>query len=78
MIKLGDKVKDKITGFEGVTVAKAIYLNGCVSYEVRAQRLKDGKMLDTVWIDEQQLTNKSTAVVGGPGSVPSGYDRPPD
>ena len=78
MIKLGDKVKDKITGFEGITVAKVIYLNGCISYEVQPQKLKDGKMLDTVWFDEQQLTNKSKAVVGGPGSKPPKYNQPPD
>mgnify|MGYP001122715477 CR=1 FL=1 len=70
MINLGGRVKDKITGFEGIAIAKIIYLNGCISYEVRAQELKDGKMLDTVWIDEQQLTEKSRAVAGGPGSIP--------
>lgn len=32
--KLGERVKDKISGFEGIAVAKATYLNGCVSFVV--------------------------------------------
>lgn len=30
----GKKVKDKITGFEGIVVAKCIYLTGCNQYGV--------------------------------------------
>ena len=32
--KLGERVKDKVSGFEGIAVAKATYLNGCVSFVV--------------------------------------------
>ena len=28
-IELGDKVKDLVTGFEGIAVGKATYLTGC-------------------------------------------------
>ncbi len=52
---LGKKVKDKITGFTGVAVAECKYINGCLCYEVRPERLKDGCMLKTEWIDVQQL-----------------------
>lgn len=52
---LREKVKDKITGFTGIAVAKCEYLNGCVCYEVRPDKLKDGCMLKTEWIDVQQL-----------------------
>lgn len=55
MIELGDKVKDIITGFEGIVVAKTEWLNGCVRCNIQPQKLKDGKMLDTETIDEQQL-----------------------
>lgn len=83
MIKLGDKVKDTITDYEGTVIAKIIYLNGCVRYEVKAKGLKDGKPIDSEWIDEEQLVCKKEAegqgekeVTGGPGSVPSGFSKP--
>ena len=34
-IKLGDKVRDKLTGFEGFVNAKAEYIYGCVQFEVQ-------------------------------------------
>ena len=37
MIQLGQKVKDKITGFTGIAVARVEYLNGCVQLLVRAK-----------------------------------------
>lgn len=55
IIHLGDKVRDNITGFEGVAVAKSTYLNGCVSVGVKSTKLHEGKPLNTEWIDEQQL-----------------------
>ena len=55
MIKLGEKVKDSITGFEGIVVCRADYLNGCVQLQVQSQELKDGKIIKAEWIDEPQL-----------------------
>ena len=55
MIKLGDKVKDTITDFEGTAIAQAKYLNGCVQYLVQPKGLKDSEIIGSVWIDEGQL-----------------------
>ena len=71
-IKLGQKVKDSITGFEGIVVARAEYLNGCVSCQVEAKELKDGVPLQAQWFDEQRLTIQSKAKAGGP------QDHPPE
>ena len=89
MIELGDKVKDTITDFEGTVTAKIIYLNGCVRYEVKPQGLKDGKTIESEWIDETQLFVRSKAKpratetakeeeddTGGPGNVPSEFSHP--
>jgi len=82
MINLGDKVKDTITDFEGTVVARIIYLNGCVRCQVQAKELKDGKIIESEWIDEGQLICKDKAKeeekdsTGGPGSVPSGFSHP--
>jgi len=35
MIRLGDVAKDRVTGFEGVTVARIEYLNGCIQYQLQ-------------------------------------------
>lgn len=56
MIQLGQKVKDVITGFEGLTVGRAEYLTGCTQVLVVPQRLTaEGKRIDGEWFDEQRL-----------------------
>lgn len=54
-IKLGNKVRDKVTGYEGVATARVEYLNGCVQYCVKPKVGSDGKMPDPEYIDVQQL-----------------------
>jgi len=72
LINLGNKVKDNITGFSGVVVARAEYLNGCISIQVQSAKLKDGVPIEAEWFDEQRLEINSKAKSGGP------QDRPPD
>lgn len=54
-IELGDKVKDKITGYVGIAVARTEFLNGCVQYSVAGKVGKDNKMQDEIGIDSQSL-----------------------
>lgn len=76
MIKLGTRVRDSITGFSGVAMARTEYLNGCARVGVQAAQLHDGKPVDPQWFDEQQLTEDSPATAGGPGSVAPSRDAP--
>ena len=84
MIKLGDIVKDTVTGLEGMAVAKIKYLNNCVQYEVQPKGLKDGSIIKSAWIDEGQLVVKKEAKIkkdkktppGGSGNVPSKFSHP--
>ena len=55
MIKLGDKVKDKISGLEGIAVEKREYLNGCIQYAVQPKMKKGATELPSWCIDEAQL-----------------------
>jgi hypothetical protein len=55
MIQLGDKAKDKITGFTGVAVAKTEYLTGCTRVSLQSQELHEGKPVDWQSFDEDQL-----------------------
>jgi hypothetical protein len=52
---LGKKVKDKITGFEGIATSKHIYITGCNQYGVQPSIDKDGKIPDPKWFDEGRL-----------------------
>lgn len=55
-IKLGCKVKDKITGFCGIAVGRTVWLNGCVRVGIQVPRVeKDGKIAEAIWLDEDQL-----------------------
>lgn len=65
-VKLGDKVKDAITGFTGIVVSRTEFLYGCVRCAVQPTELKDGKCIEPEYFDEQRL-GVSEAKVGGPG-----------
>ena len=52
---LGDKVKDKITGFEGIVTGRHQWVNNCNTYSVQPQILKDDAPQDACNFDESQL-----------------------
>ena len=54
-VKLGSRVKDTITGFVGVAVARSEWMYGCNRIVVESQELKDGKTIDGQWFDEQRI-----------------------
>ena len=76
-MKLGDKVKDKITGFSGTVVAKHEYLNGCVRLTVQPNTLKNGKPIEPETFDVEQMTlvkadqHKPMTRSGGPERTPA-------
>jgi len=79
-IKLGNKVKDAITGFTGIAISKTKYLHGCTQWGLRSQELHEGKPIAVQWFDEPRLevleasepvrTEGSDARPGGPRSTP--------
>lgn len=81
-IELGDVVKDKITGFTGVAVARHKWLHGCERYSVQPRELLEGKPIDTQVFDAPQLVIVEKAVTpetkhtGGPRVEPR-RDREP-
>lgn len=55
-IQLGQRVRDRITGFQGIAESRHEYLNGCVRYGIQPEGLdKDDKMKEVKVIDEPQL-----------------------
>jgi len=56
-IEMKAKVKDCVTGFEGIVTARSEYLTGCRQYLVTPTKLKDdGETLNSIWFDEDRLT----------------------
>jgi hypothetical protein len=71
----GDKLKDKITGFEGVVMVIAHYSTGCIHYGLLSEKLnKDGGMDDWLWLDQSRLdlVEKSVTVFDIDEDSPSG------
>jgi hypothetical protein len=54
-IKLGQKVRDSITGLEGMAVSRTVYLYGCARITIQPFETKDGKPADWCSFDEPQL-----------------------
>lgn len=78
--KLGSRVRDTLTGFEGYATAYVIHLYGCARIAIQPDLDKDGKMVDAEWIDIQrvevveakvaEVKNPKAAVSGGPQKDP--------
>lgn len=63
MINLGDKVKDTVSGFEGIAVCRHSYLNGCDRITVQPPTNKDGTLPAELSFDEPQLKVTKKKVV---------------
>ena len=64
LIKLGDKVKDRVSGFEGIAVGVYTYLYGCRRIGVQPCTLKeDGSVKALHAFDEHQLVIIEPSVI---------------
>lgn len=75
MISLGDKVKDKVSGFSGIATCRHEYLNGCDRFTVQPPVGKDGKLPDEMTFDEPQLKVLKSAVVEMGSKLTGGPER---
>lgn len=54
-IQLGQEVKDKVTGFKGIAVAKTTFLQGCRRIVIQPKVNKEGVMSESQSFDEPDL-----------------------
>lgn len=54
-VGLGQRVRDRISGLEGVVIARTEWLYGCARITVQPQDTKDGKPAETYTLDEPQI-----------------------
>ena len=62
-IKIGDLVKHRITGFEGVVVAYCVYAHNADTVAVKSRALKDGAPIENQWFDANQVELLESGVV---------------
>lgn len=81
-IGLGSTVKDRITGLQGVVMARTEYLTGCAHVGILATKVnKDGKIPEWEWIDETRcVLDKSKKVIklSSPAVVEGNGGRAPN
>jgi hypothetical protein len=53
--ELGQTLRDKVTGFEGVVIARGDHISGCDTYGLQSRSLKDGHPSDSKWFDEPRV-----------------------
>jgi hypothetical protein len=64
-LQLGDRVKCKVTGFEGVVLGRAVYLTSVPMCQVQPIGLgQNGQPIDSKWIDEGRLEVCGEKMVG--------------
>lgn len=54
-VRIGDLVRDRITGVKGIAIARTVWINGCVRIVIQPQEHKDGKPVESTCLDEPQL-----------------------
>jgi len=72
--KLGDKLKDRVTEYQGICDGRRQHLNGCIQYSIQG-KFKGDELKAGWWVDEGQIerVNKGlnkepvkTSTTGGP------------
>lgn len=74
VVSLGQRVRDRVTGFTGIVVARTEYLYDEASCGIEAEHLDDGGMPPTrQWFSEPRLevVERDTRVTGFVPSAPS-------
>jgi hypothetical protein len=66
---LGQELRDKVTGFEGIASHRLEYLNGCVQYCLKPPIHVDKprELPEGHYIDDQQLELVSEGILDPPG-----------
>lgn len=78
-VPLGARVKDRITGLEGIAVSRTDWLYQCRRIAIQPEGLHEGKPHEVAWVDEPQVevlqegviipmapTGSTLAYTGGP------------
>lgn len=54
-IKLGDRVRHLVSGFEGIAVCESRWMSGCVWWTISPPMTEAGKLPEDLYCDVQQI-----------------------
>jgi hypothetical protein len=77
VIRLGDRVTDKVSGFGGIVTGIVDYVSGCRQALVGPQLDKDGKLPSSEWFDIQRLEVTQPGALVLDNALTPGCDAPP-
>lgn len=60
-IPLGEKVKDRLSGFSGILIGRSEFLYANDTVLVHSEELLDGKPLGAVWFDSARIQRAEVA-----------------
>lgn len=67
---LGNKIRDRVSGLEGITTGYITYLNGCIQWNIHPSVGKDNKATEgNGYYDEQQLEFVDDGIAGTEGKA---------
>lgn len=81
-IKLGDRIRDRISGFSGIAFGITYWLNGCTRWAIQPEKVNDkGGIDEAEWFDITQVelvaekvfevnVSKEVEPLGGPMNDP--------
>ncbi|HYF34701.1 MAG TPA: hypothetical protein VD994_05370 [Prosthecobacter sp.] len=75
MVKLGQEVRDVITGFSGRITGLVDYLTGCKQALVAPRKKADGDGPDPMWFDVDRLEVTNVEPILLPSRTAAGADR---
>ncbi len=79
--ELGEVLKDTISGFEGVAMARTQYHTGCNHYGLAPQKLtKEGKLPEWEFFDESRLVRarKKKVILDQEKPTSGAFPNPPE
>jgi len=68
----GDRVKDRLTGFNGIIVCRAYFINGCAFYEVVSEKLDKDQRPVCSWIPERYIELVKIRAISPPEKTKTG------
>jgi hypothetical protein len=78
-IQFGDRVKDVVTGVEGIVIGFSRFSTGCDQFSVQQGKVSsEGKLSETLWFDRHRLTviEERAVVVLGQPECPGPWIKP--
>ncbi len=71
LFKLGDRVRDSLTGFEGIVIGRSEWLTGCNTIGLKSEQLEGGKAPE-LWLDQ----TRGQLIVAQAYTLPRSTGRP--